>query len=128
MGDTTKGDVFENFLNTQKFNEQQRALFYLGALIKRVAKAQKGQKHYSVPVLQKIQFQGMRVRDIQRLYLEIMEKIRQYSKQILEYKDSSEEVDILMNLYHLYFDKHIDTWNLSDEENVFYILSGYAYK
>lgn len=110
----------ETFLVKQGFTEPAKALFYLGVLINRVAVAQMLKEHRTKPILRKIQFQGMNIREIERLYHDVVEKLRQYNKMTL----FSEAV---MNRVHYYFDPLKNNWPLNDQENVFYLMSGYAY-
>ncbi|MBN2790462.1 MAG: hypothetical protein JXR69_09765 [Candidatus Delongbacteria bacterium] len=115
----------EAFINTQKLGEQERSLFYLGLILRKIAVKQQSKGHYSAPILQKIQFQGMNSKDIQRLYLDIMEKVKQY--EIEKWTNDREELHRYMKGFHNYFDRNLKNWQLSEEENVFYLLSGYAY-
>lgn len=126
MSETLLDVEEEKFLNIQKFGEQERALFFLGLILKKVGIKQSMKGHYTVPIMQKLQFQGMTCKDIQRLYLDLVEKVKQYS--LLKYKTDAEEIHNYMKAFHNYFDKNLSTWKLSEQENVFYLLSGYAYK
>ena len=51
---------------------------------------------------------------------EIFEKLNQYK--VLSYNNEA-----IFAAYKRLLDKNINGWNLTDQENVFYILSGYAY-
>lgn len=113
-------EKMEEFLERQGFSREAKALFYLGTLIRRVAIAQYKKEHKSKPVLKKISFQGMSVRDIIRLHLDVLEKLRQYNK-FTFFAES------LLSKFHYYFEKASKDWTLTDEENVFYIMAGYAY-
>lgn len=112
----------EEFLDGQDFSKEARALFYLGALINRVAVAQLQKEHKTKPILKKINYQGMNKREVYRLYNDVIEKLRQYDKMTLY-------VEALMNKFHEYAEKKIidGIWPLSEQANVFYIMSGYAY-
>jgi len=124
MGETdfkSSGDI-EKFLSENNYDEQRRALFYLGILINQVGYKQSLQGHKKKPILKKISYQGMSVDDLKRLYVDVFEKLVQYG----EFKYPS--VEGFNTLCKLYFDKAIAAWNLSEFENVFYLLSGYAYK
>ncbi|MCK4664839.1 MAG: hypothetical protein KAT68_18350 [Bacteroidales bacterium] len=118
-------EEIEKFLSENKFNEQQKALFYLGILINKVAKAQVIKKHYNKPILNKISYQGMNFNDLKRLYVDVFEKLHQYSKE-LSY--DYEEIDNVNSLCKKYFDKNDTKWKLTEFANVFYLLSGFAYK
>jgi CRISPR-associated protein Csh1 len=112
----------EEFLDGQDFGKESRALFYLGAVINRVAVAQLKKEHKTKPILKKISYQGMNNREVYRLYNDVIEKLRQYDKMTLY-------AEALMNKFHEYAGKAIvdGAWPLSEQANVFFIMSGYAY-
>jgi len=110
----------ESFLDEQEFSSEARALFFLGAITNRVAIAQMQKEHKSKPILKKIQFQGMTLREVQQLYNDVVEKLRQYDKMTLF-------AEAMMNRFHYYFGTVEKKWPLSEQANVFYIMSGYAY-
>ena len=114
-------DEKQKFLNQQGFNEQKQALFYLGCLINQVGYAQSKKENKQKRILNKINYQGMTKNDIKRLYLEVFEKLVQYRKLFPDVeKDNSKFKEL--------FDRNFENWKLNDEENVFFLLSGYAYK
>ena len=100
-------------------DEQKRALFLLGYLVGEIGNAQSATGHKTKPILDKINFQGMGVDKLIRLSNDILEKLMQYDK--LQYNEDS--YSALKSL----LDNHIANWNLSNQENVFYSLSGYAF-
>lgn len=110
----------EEFLENQGFKKEARALFYLGILINRVAVTQLLKEHKTKPILRKIQFQGMKDKEVYRLYEDVLEKLRQYNKMTLL-------VEAVMNRFHHHYGSLHDNWPFSERENVFYIMSGYAY-
>ncbi len=110
----------EKFLNGQGFNEQQQALFFLGNLVNQVGYAQFKAGHKHKPILAKINYQGMSKNDIKRLFLEVFEKLVQYR---LLYQNVENDNSKFKEL----FDRNFNNWQLNDEENVFFLLSGYAY-
>jgi len=110
----------EEFLHRQGFNNEAKALFYLGVLVNRVAMAQMRKEHRKKPILRKIQFQGMSEKELYALYQDVIEKLRQYNKMTL----FSEGI---MNRFHYYYGSLDKTWPLNDRANVFYIMAGYAY-
>ena len=119
-GAESSNDI-EQFLAENEFNTQQRALFYLGLLVNQVAYSQRGQGHLKKPILKKISYQGMSLNDLKRLYVDVFEKLVQYNAL---YPD----VEKYNTLCKHYFDRSDNLWELSEFENVFYLLSGYAYK
>ncbi|MCF6094006.1 TM1802 family CRISPR-associated protein [Microaerobacter geothermalis] len=125
VDDSRKGyqksiEEMESFLGRQGFTDEAKALFYLGALVHRVAVAQYLKEHKTKPILKKIQFQGMNQIGILRLYEEVVEKLRQYNKMTLFAEN-------LMNRFHYYHGPIQMKWPLSDHANVFYMMAGYSY-
>lgn len=110
----------DNFIESQGFSKEARALFYLGVLVNRVAIAQMQKEHKTKPVLKKIQFQGMKDKEVHRLYEDIIEKLQQYNKLTLF-------AEAVMNRFHYYCGILERPWPLSERANVFYLMSGYAY-
>ncbi|WP_227761730.1 TM1802 family CRISPR-associated protein [Zhaonella formicivorans] len=110
----------EKFLTQQGFQKEARALFYLGCLLHRVAVAQYQKEHKTKPILKKINFQGMNINEILRLYEDIIEKLRQYNKFTLFSEN-------LMQKFHCNFGNLEQAWPYNDHANVFYLMSGYAY-
>jgi len=106
-------------------DEQKRALFLLGYLVGEIGSAQSGSGHKNKPILDKINFQGMGLEKLIRLSDEVFEKLRQYKsgggKSLLEYNEDTYAV------LKLLIDNNIIKWTLSNQENVFYTLSGYAF-
>jgi len=128
MNKTNIGEVVEGMLPKEILNywsdvllyedEQRRAVFLLGYLVGEIGNAQSGAGHKKKPILNKINFQGMGTDKLMRLANDLLEKLRQYDR--LQYnEDTHSELKRLL-------DNNIGKWNLSDQENVFYTLSGYA--
>ena len=97
----------------------KKALFLLGHLIGEIGYAQDNKDIKNRPVLNKITFQGMDVEKLKRLSNDVFEKLIQYD--ILKYNE------LVHSAFKNLFEEHINNWNLSNQENVFYILSGYAF-
>ena len=99
------------------------ALFYLGKLIRKVALAQSvKQKGGRKPILDKINYSGMSQIEIQWLYCEVVEKLKQY-----EQLDYFAELD--MEAFSIFFakaDKDSNSWQLSNQENTFFLFMGYS--
>jgi len=114
-------EMMEDFLEQQGFLPEARALFYLGALVNRVAWKQSGKGHKTKPVLNKVNYQGMGRRDILRLYEDTLDLIRHYFEGVPLY------IAQYMERFHNYFGSLEKTWPFNEQENVFYIMSGYAY-
>jgi CRISPR-associated protein Csh1 len=112
----------EQFIQEQGFNREARGLFYLGALLHRVALAQYSKGHKSKPILKKINFQGMKPQDMQRLIADLMEKL-------IQYRRMTAFTDALMSKYFAYYGLIRDNSvaELNELQNVFFLLSGYSY-
>lgn len=108
----------KNFIKEMGYDEPKSSLFLLGCLIGKVGNAQYN-KGSSKPILGKITFQGMNKSKLTRLINEVFEKL-------IEYKQLSFNENIFAECKKL-LDLHINSWPLQDQENVFYVLSGYAY-
>ncbi len=111
-------DVKE-FLEKMGFDEQKTAMFLIGYLVGEVGNAQYNAGMKNKPILKKIIYQGMGAKRLVTFVNEIFEKLVQYEK--LQYNEP------VFAAAKSLLDKNIDKWELSDKENVFYILSGYAY-
>ncbi|WP_027364930.1 TM1802 family CRISPR-associated protein [Desulfotruncus alcoholivorax] len=112
----------ENFIQEQGFSAEARGLFYLGALLHRVALAQYSKGHKSKPILKKINFQGMKSRDLQRLFLDLTEKL-------LQYRRMTAFTDALISQHQMYYGHVVASSNaeLDELQNVFFLLTGYSY-
>jgi CRISPR-associated protein Csh1 len=106
------------FLKEMGYDESRVALFLLGYLVGQIGNAQYN-KGKSKPILGKITFQGMNKGKLMRLTNDVFEKL-------IEYKQLSFNETIFAE-YKKLLDQHIETRQLQDHENVFYVLSGYAY-
>ncbi len=114
-------EAMESFLEREGFIPEARALFYLGSLIHRVGFIQYKKDHKSKPVLKKIQFQGMSTSEVYRLYYDVLDKLRQYD--LFDWYS-----DMLLEGFHRHRRTLEKEWPLSEQANVFYIMSGYAYQ
>jgi CRISPR-associated protein Csh1 len=102
------------FLDRLSYDESQRALFFLGRMLSSVAFIQEGKKRN---ILDKVNFNGMKLPDILRLRNNLIEKAKQYnavSKVIFN--------DAEFTKYFRY-----EGWKMSPQEAVFFILSGYSF-
>jgi len=108
----------KDFIKEMAYSEEQVALFLLGYLIGEIGST-KPQRDSSKPILNKIIFQGMNPGKLVRLSNDVFEKLIQYKK--LSYNEV-----VFAEMKRL-LGKHVKNWRLSDQENVFYVLCGYAY-
>lgn len=97
----------------------KKALFLLGYLIGKVGSAQSIAGHKKKPILDKVNFQGMGAEKLKRLTGDVLEKMRQNN--ILQYNEN------IYSALKILIDSNIARWVLSNQENVFYVLSGYAF-
>ena len=130
MSGTNIGEVGEGMLPKEIWNywsdvvlykddEQKRALFLLGYLVGEIGSAQSGAGHKKKPILNKVNFQGMGTDKLKMLSNDVFEKLKQYDK--LQYNEN------IHSTLKLLMDGNIEQWKLSNQENVFYVLSGYAF-
>lgn len=119
-GMTSSVQEIHRFLDKQGFRDMPRALFYLGTLVRNVARAQYEKNHKSKPILNKIQFQGMNQKEIIRLYQDVLEKLNQYNKVNMENEQ-------LIKAFNHYFGTLEIEKALSDQEHIFYLMAGYSF-
>jgi len=108
-----------DYLEEMEYKKTQTALFLLGYLIGEIGNAQWSKESPTKPILNKIIYQGMNTGKLLRLTNDIFEKLKQYRK--LSYNER------IFGVMKRLLDENIQNWDLSDQENVFYVLSGYAY-
>lgn len=117
----------KEYIREVGFDECQAGLFLLGYLLGEVANAQYKNNKESKPILDKLNYQGMDLKRIQILSLEIFEKLQQYKKLDPKVENIHAQFKKIMDKYS-YSDGNSDRkWPLDHIENVFYILSGYAF-
>jgi CRISPR-associated protein Csh1 len=104
----------QDFFNKMSFNDQQKALFFLGRMLNSVVYLQKGKNK---TVIDKINYNGMDRDDIVRLRIDLFEKAKQYN--------STEKVVFDDSHFGQHF--NFDKWNMNPQEAVFFILTGYSY-
>ncbi len=112
----------EIFFADMDYTDRQKGLFYLGRVLDQVAYAQVQSKHTTKPVMNKLNYNGMDKDAVMRLYLDLQEKVRQY---VTKLNLTSVEFDFARFIQ--YFNPNSSDNELSPEENVFYILSGYSF-
>ncbi len=113
-------DISEYWENLEIYQDnQKKGLFLLGYLIGEVGSKQSSQQIKNKPILNKINFQGMGTEKLNRLSSDVLEKLKQYK--LLDFKEN------VYSASHLLIEENIENWSLSNQENVFYILSGFAF-
>jgi CRISPR-associated protein Csh1 len=100
-------------------DEQKKSLFLLGYMMGEIGISQSSQEIKNKPILNKINFQGMSTEKLIRLANEVPEKLKQYRK--LNYNEN------INTAFRILFESNMKNWKLSNQENVFYVLSGYSY-
>jgi CRISPR-associated protein Csh1 len=118
-------DSIRGFMADMHYDEEQAALFLLGYLLGQVGNAQyrraseKGADTTYKPVLNKINFNGIDKSRLIRLRSDAFNKLRQ--EKVLVYNER-----IFAECTRL-MDKNINDWKMNKDENLFYVLSGYAF-
>lgn len=103
-----------NFFQKMKYNEPQRAMFYLGRMLNAVEYLQQGKNK---TVVQKVNFNGMDKDSIQRLRLDLIEKAKQYNavnKVIFTDQKFGKEFNF-------------NNWSMNPQEATFFLLTGYSF-
>ncbi len=112
---------FKQVIEAVGFDNPKAALFLIGVLIARI-----GAKQYSASsngkktVLNMIDFKGMKISRIKVLSNKVFDKLKQY-KLLDPYNER------IFAIHKRIMDS-IENWPLSYQENIYYILSGYAYE
>lgn len=120
INDLIPKEINEYWSKIEIYNDNpKKGLFLLGYLIGEIASKQQSKDMKNRPILNKINFQGMGTEKLIRLSSDVLEKLRQNN--ILEYNNNT------FSASHMLIEENISTWKLSNQENVFYILSGYAF-
>ncbi len=123
------------FLNAMGYGKPQRALFWLGFLMGKIAYAQRRGGLQSAPILEKMDYRGMDESAVTKLIGRVIESARQ--NKLFDDKLSASTSRLLYQMYEEFGDawKHdaiAATWDppgaVSKEEAVFYIMSGFAYQ
>lgn len=109
-----------DYMGEMGYTEPQAGLFLLGYLIGQVGIAQYTSGSEKKPILNKLNFLGMSFHKVQRLSNEIFEKLKQY-RVLSSYNEG------IFSVMKLLLDRNRGRWSLTPQENVYYILSGYAY-
>jgi len=111
----------ENYILKMGYKEEESALFLLGYLIGEIGNEQVKGSDFNAkkPILNKINFNGISAKSLINLSNEVFEKLDQY-----RIRGFNEKIFFVMKEL---MDKHTKDWSLTDNENVYYILSGYAY-
>jgi len=110
---------FKEYIEEVGFGEKETALFLLGTLIGDIGTSQA--RYGRKPILNKINFQGMSFERLKLLFNEVFNALK-YERLL------SKEKEVTYAKARELFDKHLKDWNFKPHENVYYLLSGYAFK
>ncbi len=106
--------AIHDFFVKMNFSQHQQAMFYLGRMLNAVEFIQKEKKK---TVIEKVNFHGMDIDDIQRLRISLVEKAKQYSK--------IGKVIFTDRKFGELFD--FNNWQMNPQEAVFFLLTGYSF-
>lgn len=114
-------EELKQYIKEMGYTEEETALFLLGVLMGNIGTAQYNRNRESArkPILNKINFGGIDKPKLQRLSSEVFGKLQQ--EKILKNNE------IVFQQHKELLDKHFKKWSLNKNENLFYILSGYAH-
>ena len=101
-------------------DEQRESLVRLGFLISQISYAQYNSGLKNSPILEKINFNGTDIKGIMRLVTSVEEKMKQYK--LFYYKTNVMDLQKL----NLVIARDANQWGLNNNENIFYIMSGYS--
>lgn len=104
----------KNFFSRMEFNNQQKAMFYLGRMLNSVTYLQTDKKK---TVIDKLNFNGMERDHIVRLRGDLFEKAKQYGK--------PEKVKFDDSHFTQFF--NFNNWDMNSKEALFFILTGYSF-
>ena len=112
-------EEIKNYIKEMDFSEEEAALYLLGYLIGEIGREQRTATSEKKPILEKINYHGMSLKRLIILINDVFEKLNQY--RIRQYNE------LIFSVMKFLFDKNLKSWKLSDLDNVYYILSGYAF-
>ncbi len=124
--DTGIPELYRSAMLGLKLNEQEQSLFLLGVLVARVASEQyRSDESGTKPILEKLNYTGMSLPRVSVFATELFDKLRQY--RLLSGPGAAEN-ELLYAEALQRLTRHRDRWQLTDAENVYFILAGYSYE
>lgn len=111
-------DKLKQFFEAMGYSPQQQSLYWLGRMVSKIGTAQFKKGHTQKPVLNKINYNGMDYAKIQRLFVDTFELATQY--RIVN------EINFYSNSFTQIFPADERLWEITPQEGVFYILSGFS--
>ncbi len=115
------GEEVEAFFVRMNYKPEQKAVFYLGRMLNKVAGIQE-QDNKKKSVLEKVNFSGMGEQELARLGNSLVEKANQYRT---KYPSGLKSVLFYNKLFVNFF--NYNDWSMPPQEAVFFLLSGYSY-
>lgn len=112
-------EEIERLFSLMKYAEWQKALFLLGLLVGKIGIEQRKKGDEKKAVLNKINFEGMPLERVKLLAMQVLEGLRNYRA----LDNRNEAIYAYMKMM---MDKNLEALQ-NPIDNVFYILSGYAY-
>ncbi|MEM0506204.1 MAG: type I-B CRISPR-associated protein Cas8b/Csh1 [Thermosphaera sp.] len=112
-------DKINDWFSEMGYPDFARALFLLGYLVGEVGRAQYNKEDKKKSILNKIDFYGMNRERVIELANIILKSLRDY--RLLQYNE------VLYYNMKVLLDKHLSELERDPVENVYYILSGYAF-
>ncbi|SMD31397.1 TM1802 family CRISPR-associated protein [Picrophilus oshimae] len=112
----------DNFIREMGYSKEQECLFWIGYAIKKIGSIQYANGIKSNPMLEKINYQGMNLNSLEKLLIQIDEKIKQYGIY-------SKDFGYALFMAHSILSKYIsdkNKWPIDDVSNVFLIMTGYS--
>jgi len=109
-----------DYVAKSEYDEQKVSLFLAGVLVAEIAKKQQ-EADKQKQILNLINFNGMPLQKVKLFVTQLFAKLRQYDS-LNSYTEK------VVGTCKKYLDQAEKKWTLSPQENVYYILSGYAYK
>jgi CRISPR-associated protein Csh1 len=102
------------------YNGLQQGLSLLGYLVGEVGKAQYDKRDEKIPILEKIDFNGMKAEKVMRLCNQILKSLR-------DYRLLNESNQRIYCYAKKLLERHLNELHVNPVENTFYLLSGYAF-
>ena len=119
-------DPYRTAMQELGLSEQEQSLFLLGVLLARVASEQyRSDESKTKPVLEKLNYTGMSLPRVTSFASELFDKLRQYR---LLSGGRAAENELLFAEAVQQLTRHRSRWSLTDAENVYFLLAGYAYE
>lgn len=117
-------EPYREAMDQLSLSDQEQALFLLGVLLARVATEQYGIDKKK-PILEKLNYTGMSLPRITTFANELFDKLRQY--RLLQGRGAAEH-ELLFNEAVQRLIRYREYWQLTDAQNVYFLLAGYAYE